>query len=86
MSQRTSPVGQYKAFDCGDDCHPDRYTAFTTRTWWGAKRWGVTDQHMSRRLTRICKDRLELHEWLVQLRSMELRERWARQDRPGSSA
>lgn len=83
---RQGSAGTYKAFDCGDDCHENRYVSFTTRTWWGSRRWGVVDQHMEQRLTRICRDRLELYHWMAQLRTMELRERWAREDRPRQHA
>lgn len=76
MSSQQQSDG-YRAFDCGDTCHPDRYTPFTTRTWFGRKRWGVTDQHMGVRLSRLCKDEESLHHWLVALRSMEVRERWS---------
>lgn len=72
---------QYRAFVCSDDCHPNRYTSFTTRTWWGRKRWGVTDQHMGVHLSRLCRDQESLHHWLVALRTMELRERWASETR-----
>ena len=71
----------YKAFACGDSCHPDRYTSFTTRTWFGRKRWGVVDQHLGIRLTRLCVDQEALYHWLVGLRTMELRERHAMENR-----
>jgi hypothetical protein len=74
MNGKPEP-GTYKAFDCGRDCHPDRYTEFTTRTRLGRKRWGVRDNHMAMNLSRLCTDTLELYNWLVCLRTMELRER-----------
>lgn len=67
--------------ECGDDCHPERYVRFTKRTRFGAKRWGVRDEHTGERLSRLCRDELELHNWLVSLRTMELRFRWAKEDR-----
>lgn len=78
---------QYKAFDCGDDCHPTRYATFTTRTWWGGKRWGVIDRHMGVRLRRRCTSSEDVEGWLGFLLRMELRERHAaRPDRSLRSA
>jgi hypothetical protein len=76
----------YKAFDCGDDCHPIRYAAFTTRTWWGSKRWGVTDRHMGVRLSRLCKSGDDVESWLGFLLRMEIRERRATEKRAGQRA
>lgn len=65
----------YRAFACGENCHPIRYTAFSTRTWFGRKRWGVFDRHIGVRLARTYKSREALHPWLMSLQRMELRER-----------
>jgi hypothetical protein len=65
----------YKAFACGRRCHPDRYTVFTTRTWWGRKRWGVRDNHMGIRLTRLCSTFEAAERWRITLTMMEMRER-----------
>lgn len=67
--------GTYRPFACGDDCHPVRYATFTIRTWFGRRRWGVTDQHMGRRLSLLHRDPEANHRWLVALQTMELRER-----------
>ncbi|MEU1078597.1 hypothetical protein ABZ404_39060 [Streptomyces sp. NPDC005878] len=66
---------RYKAFDCGDDCHPVRYTTFTKRGWFGRKRWGVFDHHHGERLNRLHTDEEALHNWLEALERMEFRER-----------
>jgi hypothetical protein len=71
----------YKAFACGDHCHPDRYTSFTTRTWFGRRRWGVFDQHLGSRLARLCNTSEALEHWMASLRTMELRERQSMQNR-----
>ncbi|MEU3656507.1 hypothetical protein AB0E67_27600 [Streptomyces sp. NPDC032161] len=67
--------------ECGDNCHPERYVPFMKRTRLGMKRWGVRDEHTGRSLSRLCRDELELYHWLVSLRTMELRLRWAMADR-----
>lgn len=74
-------AGETAVNECGDDCHADRYVSFTKRTRFGVKRWGVRDEHTGKPLSRLCRDELELYHWLVSLRTMELRFRWAKADR-----
>lgn len=74
MSGETSGP-QYEPFACSDDCHPERYTVFTTRTRLGMKRWGIRDNHMNLRLSRLCKSKLAVEEWRIRLATMEWRER-----------
>ena len=62
-------------YACGYDCHPERYTVFTTRTRLGMKRWGIRDNHMNLRLSRLCKSKLAVEEWRIRLATMEWRER-----------
>ncbi|MGW0014600.1 hypothetical protein ACWDVX_33230 [Streptomyces tendae] len=66
---------QYETFACGRRCHPDRYTVFSTRKWWGRKRWGVHDNHMGVNLARLYMDFEAAESWRVRLATMEMRER-----------
>ncbi|WP_331764825.1 hypothetical protein [Streptomyces sp. NBC_01238] len=74
MSNGTS-VPEYEPFACGRRCHPDRYTVFATRTWWGSKRWGVRDNHMGIKLTRLRPSFETAESWRISLAMMELQER-----------
>ncbi|MEV5451557.1 hypothetical protein [Streptomyces sp. NPDC052535] len=72
-NSRSNPP--YETLACGRRCHPDRYVVFTTRTWWGRKRWGVHDNHMGVNLTRLYTDLEAAEDWRVRLAMMEHRER-----------
>lgn len=73
MSDASTP--QYEAFACGRRCHPDRYVVFTTRTWWGRKRWGIHDKHMGINLSRLRTSFEAAEMWRINLATMEMRER-----------
>lgn len=76
----------YQRLACTDDCHPDRYEARAIRTWWGAKRWTVIDQHMGIRLSRICTTEVDVELWLGSLRAMEVSKRWSQYIRSQGSS
>jgi hypothetical protein len=82
MSKKQEPSA-YKLYACGYDCHWERYTIFTTRTPLGLKRWGIRDNHMGIRLSKLCKSRYSVETWRIQLATMEIRERQAVQRAPG---
>ncbi|MFD8488605.1 hypothetical protein [Streptomyces sp. NPDC059712] len=82
MSEKQEPSA-YTTFACGYDCHWDRYTVFTTRTRFGMKRWGIRDNHMGIRLSKLCKSRYAAETWRISLATMELRERQAIRQAPG---
>ncbi|MCX4571541.1 hypothetical protein OOK48_35055 [Streptomyces viridodiastaticus] len=82
MSKKQEPSA-YKLYACGYDCHPERYTVFTTRTRLGMKRWGIRDNHMDIRLSKLCKSRYAAEAWRISLATMEIRERQAIRQAPG---